>query len=198
MKKVLSGKLLLRLEPRIHGMLALRAAKEHSSINTVCARLIYDGLHGQKQSPWWLEESKKLVSQIRRRFGNELIGIAVFGSQVAGTATEDSDLDILIVLDSKVPLQRSLYSWWDEKIKWMGRAEATPQFVHLPDIPENAGGIWFEVAMASEILWEKGRRLNATIKALQKFIESDCVRRYWCSGQPYWVRRGDEEQRPRE
>ena len=194
MKREFSGKLLLRIEPRLHNLLASRASKEHSSINMLCVRLISEGLLEQKKSPWWLEEGKKIVPQLRHKFGTRLIGIAVFGSQVEGRATEDSDLDILIVLDADTPLQRSLYSWWDDAIKWEGSVEVTPQFVLLPKNLEDAGGIWFEVAMASEVLWERGRKLSTMIKALRKLIESDHIRRYWSNGQPYWIRRGDEEQ----
>lgn len=193
MNKEFSGKILLRIGPALHRVLAIRASKGQSSINALCARLLKDGLQRQSEGNWWSEDCKKIVWTLRRRFGRQLLGVAVFGSQIEGTATEDSDLDILIVLD--VPIRRSLYLWWDENIKWQGRSGASPQFVHLPDDVETAGGIWFEVAMASQILWERGRRLSSTIAKIKVLIETDRVRRYWSNGQPYWVRRENEEQR---
>lgn len=192
MNKEFSGKILLRIEPALHKVLAIRASKGRNSINALCAQLLKDGLQRQSEINWWSEDCKKIVETLRRHFGRQLLGVALFGSQIEGTATEDSDLDILIVLD--VPIQRSLYSWWDENIKWQGRADASPQFVHLPDDVETAGGIWFEVAMASQITWERGHKLSSAIAELKKLIETDRVRRYWSNGQPYWVRRENEKQ----
>lgn len=194
MKREFSGRLLLRIDPALHGRLYSVADKRGVSINALCAGLIGDGISGKAASPWWLAECSKLVKLLQKHFADKLAGVVLFGSQVNHTSTDASDLDVLIVLDSRVRINRSLYSWWDDAIAWKGRAEASPQFVNLPKGAGEAGSIWFEVAMASEILWERGRVISSVIRKLKKFIEDDRIRRHFVSGQTYWVRRDDEEQ----
>ncbi len=186
----------MRLEPGLHRLMAARAEKEGVSINGLCARLLKHGLQTKSAVRWWQGPCEDVVAELRRHFGSALIGVAVFGSQVQGTATDQSDLDLLIVLDPATPVRRSLYSWWDQNIKWQESVELSPQFVNLPISDEDAGGIWFEAALASEILWERGRALTNIFKRLRSLIETDRVRRHWLSGQAYWVRREDEESRP--
>lgn len=188
--KVFSGKLLLRIDQALHNALARRAEKMRVSINTLCAKFLQTGLNQKETIPWWQGEARKLVEPLQKHFGKDLIGVAVFGSYVHGTATEKSDLDILIVLDSQITLQRSFYTWWDENIKSSLDVELAPQFVNLPKDVNMVGSIWLEAATASHIVWERGSRLSDVVDEIRKFIANDGARRYWLSGQPYWVRRG--------
>ncbi len=194
-----SGKFLLRIDPALHRALARRAKKAGVSLNALCADFLRGSLQAPDRTPWWSELGEAVVALLARRFGKGLVGVLVFGSYLQGTATEDSDLDLLIVLDAGVPLRRGLYRWWDEAIADLSASvELSPQFVHLPDAAKEAGGIWLEAAMAHEILWERGRRLSTMLDRLKSSIARDGVRRYWSNGQPYWVRRGDEEPESRE
>lgn len=178
------------MDGAIHKRLAQCAEGFHVSINELCLRFIRSGLEGgSKDDPWWKKEGMGLVDLIRRRFGGDVVGIAAFGSQVSGTATASSDLDILIVLDAHIPLSRSFYSWWDEAVPQKNGGEINPQFVHLPKETKEAGGIWLEAALVLHIFWERGRKLSSFIARLKELISSDLVRRYWLNGQPYWVRR---------
>lgn len=187
--------MLLRLDPALHRRLALRAQERRVSVNRLCADLLERGLGHREVRPWWEDQAKGVVDLLRRHFGGALLGVAVFGSQVQGSASEGSDVDFLIVLDRRTSLQRSLYAWWDGAVRWEGPAEASPQFVHLPKDPAEAGGIWLEAAVASEILWERGRAFSSMLVRLRGEIKSGAVRRFWSNGQPYWVRGEDEEQR---
>lgn len=195
MKEGFSGRMLLRLDPALHRRLAVRAREHRVSINGLCAGLLEQGLQRQGAEPWWADQGKRIVDVLRRRFGTALVGVAIFGSQVQGTATDDSDVDFLIVLENEEPIRRTLYGWWDSAVRWEGRAEASPQFVHLPANVAEAGGIWLEAAVASEIIWERGRTLSSMLAKLRAEITSGAVRRFWNNGQPYWVRGEDAEQR---
>lgn len=42
----------------------------------------------------------ELAARVRERFGSRVARMAVFGSQARGEATEDSDVDLLVVLDA--------------------------------------------------------------------------------------------------
>jgi predicted nucleotidyltransferase len=53
------------------------------------------------------ERDKELVSEFKRRLSSDLERrlrkLIVFGSRVKGEATEDSDLDIIALIDEKTP-----------------------------------------------------------------------------------------------
>ena len=124
---------------------------------------------------------------VKSKWGKNLLGILLFGSQVTGEATASSDTDFLIVLSDEVPLTRSLYRYWDEHLVSDETASINPQFVHLPKSPHETGGLWFEAAMAGEILWDNGGVIRKFLEDVKKRVAADEIRRYWSNGQPYWA-----------
>lgn len=44
---------------------------------------------------------KKVTKKLKRFFGNELIAVIVFGSRVRGDFTQESDLDILVIVKKR-------------------------------------------------------------------------------------------------
>lgn len=191
-----SGKFVLRLEPKFHRLLSQEAKRRRASLNSLCISLLQRGLEKGESTDERFEFLKPVLDQIKSHFGKDLQGVFIFGSQVTGQATESSDLDLLIVLEKLIPLARSLYRWWDEKVSLSGTIVVNPQFVHLPLSVEEAGSLWLEVATASQMIWEKDRVITDFLELLREFIASDRVRRHWSQGQPYWVRQS-EEQRPK-
>lgn len=191
-----SGKFVLRISPQLHRQLAREASRLGISLNQLCSNLLEKNpnLEGLKRERFNFLDP--ILHETKQRFGKDLVGVAVFGSQVTGQATTGSDLDLLIVLALTVPIYRPLYSWWDEKITAPGATIVNPHFVHLPPTPEEAGSLWLEVAIAHEVLWQRENQLGRVITKILDRIASDRLRRYWSNGQPYWVRT-DEEQRPR-
>ena len=93
----------------------------------------------------------------------------------------------------EIPLTRSLYQWWDDQVLPPDQMIWNPQFVHLPSSAEQAGGLWFEIALAHQILLEKGGKISDLIASLNSLIADDQVRRYWSNGHPYWVWRNHEK-----
>jgi len=189
-----ASRFLLRLKPELYRSLTSRAESEGVSINSLCNSILAEGVDEDSRRRWWKEPAGDVVETLTRHFGRDLVGVALFGSRVDGTATEGSDLDMLIVLREGFAISRSLYSWWDRNIEWHERTELSPQFVSMPADVRNIGGLWLEIALVGEVLWERGRRLTTMLGETRRLIEQDAVRRYWSNGQPYWVWRKDEEQ----
>src|SRR5436309_6925289 len=155
-KRTPSGKFVLRIEPGLHALLRRAAQEQGVSLNEYCARKLAAPT-GSLAAGGGLGQA---VGRAAALFGGDLIGVAAFGSWARGEAADGSDLDLLIVLESRLRLGRKLYRLWDESpITWGGRA-VEPQFVHLPDAGETVAGIWAEVAVDGIVLFENGLRLS--------------------------------------
>lgn len=183
----------MRLTPQMHRHLAREANKKRVSLNRFCAQLLETGLTRQEPGSRKFDFLIPVTKQLKAHFGTKLMGVALFGSQVAGKATESSDYDLLVVLAPTEKLTRSLYAWWDNQMDLPSDRTINPHFVPLPDSIDEAGGIWFEVAAASEILWEEDSKVAQFLDKLRGLIAGDRIRRFWTNGVPYWVRREESE-----
>ncbi len=191
-----SGKFVLRLPAELHKRLNAEAKKQGQSLNNICLKFLSQGLDPKKENKGSGQKYRGILKMLKQHFKAQLLGILIFGSQISGEATASSDVDFLIILSSSIPLTRSLYSWWDKKIGGIAhpKEELNSQFVHLPTSPLQAGGLWFEVALAHEILWERGSCISSFLKGLKGMISEGEVRRFTSHGQPFWVWRENEKQ----
>ncbi len=128
-----------------------------------------------------------VLKQLKLEFGDELIGLLRFGSQVRGDALESSDDDYLIVLDSNKKLSRDLYRVWDHKISV--DSKISPHFCHLPNDLLNAGGLWLECALNSDVIFDPSDLLRKSVKELLVLIASGHYLRKLSHGHPYWVKK---------
>ncbi len=191
-----SGKFILRSPAELHQRLVQEAYQKGMSLNQICLHFLSEGLDRLKNKEKSFDKYLWILKPLRKYFKEQLLGVILFGSQVTGEATPASDVDFLIVLSPSSPLSRASYRWWDQHIG-ESRHEGkilNPQFVHLPASPRKAGGLWFEVALAYSILWEKGKRISSSLKGIKKIIYNGEIRRFVSHGQPYWVWRNDEKQ----
>ena len=184
-----SGRFVIRIPEGLHKILVERADSQNSSLNKLCQILIEKGLREKEEAPWRKEVSPLLLL-LKQKFGSQLTGILLFGSQIQGNATQQSDLDVLVVLAEEIPLKRNLYQWWDSTF-FQKSLTINPHFVHLPQDISQVGGLWFEVALSHEIIYEKRNNLSSIIKKLLSCIQKGEVARAFSNGHPYWVRRED-------
>lgn len=183
----LSGKFVLRLDPALHEALHEKAANTGLSLNETCVRFLEAGLQQKAAPKPWLAPVRKRLQILHRTFGKKMLGAAVFGSQVEGTATPSSDVDLLIVLDSSVPVRRSLYRQWEKSNLQPDSFLINPHFVHFPDSAKEASGLWFEVALEHETIYQQKGCLEAFFAKLLSQIRAGKIRRDWSHGHPYWV-----------
>ncbi len=189
----LSGRFVLRLDPRLHGRLKARAEFEGISLNALCARLLSEGLEDASRSrgPEVPGLDPGLLDGVQREWRRDLVGIVLFGSAARGEAGEGSDLDLLLVLAAGVPIERALYDRWDRLIRARKRSEdgrVSPHFVSLDTSPEEAGGLWLEVAREGIVLRDREGRVARFLTALRDHIGTGAVVRKTVHGHPYWVR----------
>ena len=186
-----SGKFVLRVSPFLHQRLAEKAQQQHVSLNQVCVSMLQESLSEKSKTvlPPWQKPAEEILKQMKKKFREDLLGLVVFGSQVRGDATKHSDLDLLVVLDENVPIKRGLYAWWDSVVTWKGNIkEINPHFVHLSPSPQQATGLWYEIAMFHKIIFEKGKQISVFIEELILSMEQGKISRSVSNGHPYWIK----------
>ena len=178
-----SGRFVLRIDPGLHAVLRRAAGEAGLSLNDYCARrLAFPGADVAA-----LPGAGAVVARAAGLFGADLVGVAAFGSWARGDATSGSDVDVLVVLESTVPLTRQLYREWDGRpIEWSGRP-IEPHFLHLPTPERTGAGIWAEVALDGIVLFERGLRLSRCLSGVRGDIAAGRLVRRLVHGQPYWT-----------
>lgn len=169
-----SGKFVLRLPPLLHRQLREEAEIHSASLNA----WIISRLSGGQPS------LNPAINQIKEAFGDSLIGVVLFGSNVRGEQRENSDVDLLIVMHEDAALDRALYKKWDEKLD-IGH-EYSPQFSHFPK-GEKASSLWLEVAMEGEILLDTDYQIKVKLRDIRESIAAGKYVRKISHGHPYWI-----------
>jgi len=179
-----SGRFLLRVDPNLHAALKASARELGLSLNDYCARKLASPVDAAALA----DDGAALVRRAAAQHGPDLVGVVVFGSWARGEAGAASDVDLLVVLDPRLPLTRALYRVWDaDAILWDGR----PVEVHLVTLPaaeDPPTGIWAEVAIDGLVLFERGRRVSAWLGRVRRSIAAGRLVRRAVQGQPYWAR----------
>ena len=173
-----SGKFVLRVPQALHSRLRAMAHNEGISLNqAIIQKLHLEKSHNEPSNLSWLLNA----------WPDQVLALIKFGSQVRGEASDNSDVDLLIVLDQKTDLSTQLYRQWtrilpEEFSRW------SPQFAHLSSTIQDVGSLWFEVALEGEFLWERNDSVREFIYQLKDAIASGYLIRKWSHGQPYWIR----------
>ncbi len=192
-----SGKFVVRVSPELHAQLQETSRARGLSLNELCRNRLAQEAAVQRVPGARLSLSHVLLKDIAS-LPLPVEGIILFGSKVRGDATAASDTDLLIVLNSTVPVSRNNYSVWDERLKKhateIRELNLVPHFANLPASPTDGGSLWLEVSLNGHILWEKEpARIGGFLYALREAIAEGQFQRKISHGHPYWVRRGDEE-----
>lgn len=178
-----SGRFVLRIDPGLHAALREAARASGVSLNEYCARKL--------ATPFGRLEGWEMASQAIRRagqvVGGHLISVVAFGSWAREELHEQSDVDILVVVDHKLKLSRDLYLAWDEApLTWRDR-RVEPHFVHLPDPERVLLGLWAEVAIDGIVLFTRDLRLPSLLVRLRHDIAARRIVRRVVHGQSYWT-----------
>ena len=126
-----SGRFVLRLPSELHGALRTLAMRKGLSLNELCLRAIKNYVTGMETD----EENgarahQKWFMVIQDILAESLLGVVLFGSKARGEDHIASDIDLLIVVATDLPLTRRLYALWDEHLSG---EQYSPHFVHLPE-----------------------------------------------------------------
>ena len=119
--------------------------------------------------------------------GDALLAVVAFGSWARQEMGENSDVDLLVIVEDGLRIDRKLYRKWDESpLAWNGHS-LEPHFVHLPDSGNRMSGLWAEVAVDGLVLFERGLRVSTRLVEFRREIASGRIFRRRSHGQSYWV-----------
>lgn len=175
-----SGRFVLRIDAALHAALREAARQAGLSLNEYCARKL--ALPGDVTGP-----ATAVVQRAASLGGESLVGVAAFGSWARDALADSSDVDLLIVLDQVIALDRRLYRAWDRiPLSW-NEHPVEPHFVHLPLPGARVSSLWAEVAVGGIVLFERGFVLSKRLVAIRERIAAGHLMRRTIHGQPYWV-----------
>lgn len=176
-----SGRFVLRLPPSLHARLRNEAGDSGVSLNELCVKKL-------GAAPCDLPEAfRDLVSAAKVAFGADLVGVILYGSWARGDATNSSDIDMMIVLDSRVPLNMQLYEGWVEREWKVGSHGLEVHFAHLPSAAELPSGLWAEISLDGRVIYESELAVTRTLATVRRRIAAGELVRRTSHGQPYWV-----------
>ena len=178
-----SGRFVLRIDPSLHATLRAGARSVGVSLNRYCAREL--GSPGSELP----QPAGEAVGRAHSILAESLLGVVVFGSWARGEPSSESDLDILLIADDRLPIARALYRQWDDSpvLEWDGHT-VEPHFVHLPADGEAPSGLWAEVAMDGLVLFERGLAVSRALAGVRRRILEERLSHRVVHGNSYWVR----------
>ena len=172
------------MPPALHAVLqgAAPARASGLSLNAYCVRQLAQAGLGVAGD----EDATALLARARAVAGDALSAVVLHGSWVRGEATPASDVDALVVVESRLALSRALYRAWDaQPITWRGR-RVDPHFVH-PAPEGEVSGLWAELALDGIVLFERDWKLSAHLARIRRAIVAGRLVRRVVHGQPYWT-----------
>lgn len=184
----------------LHARLREEALRTGQSLNQLCVtRLDANGQLPAKPGRDPVQAGllpAGFLEKIVLHWPEDLVGLILFGSAARGDATEDSDIDLLLVMRSGVKITRALYRLWDESFREPAGARddsrASPHFVILPGSVREAGGLWYEAAIDGIALWECDRRVSRFLGSVREAMGQGRIQRRMLHGSPYWIREDKE------
>ncbi len=133
-----------------------------------------------------------IVNKAKNLFGDNLLGVVVFGSYARSEATESSDIDILVVVSSSIKIDRNLYRKWQQKeessdLENFNGLELSVNFSNLPERSFTCSGLWLEISLDGIVVWDPNFILNKFLISVRKHIALGEVSYRETHGQRYWV-----------
>lgn len=180
-----SGRFVLRLPSALHETLRAEASEAGISLNELCVRKLAG------VSPSYPGRVGELIARATEQFGKDLRGVVLYGSFARGEAATVSDIDIMIVLDPRVPLNLTLYHGWDSEEWQLDEHAIDIHFSHLPSTRELPSGLWAEIALDGKVLHESDLAVTRLLASVRRRIAAGELVRRTTHGQPYWVRGPD-------
>lgn len=184
---------LARMPIQLFNALRQHAGAQEESINSALVQLLEKALQTEALSikVTLAPALARALRSVKQLFGAELLGVVLFGSTARGEDRPGSDVDILLVLNSKRQLNRELYDQVYASLLESDKDKAAPHLsLHLINLPENdtaVDGFLLEVALEGIVLFERDFLVSRFFIKLRKMITVGYFVRETLYGHPYWI-----------
>jgi len=144
--------------------------------------------------------ASKLVELLKKRFGEDLVSVVVFGSVARGNSRKDSDLDVLIVVRGlpEGKLERSklfddVEAGLSEELALAASRGYSIAISPIIKTPEEAAGfspLYMDLTEDALILYDKGDFFSLVLENEKKVLEKLGYERVKLGKAWYWRKRG--------
>jgi hypothetical protein len=144
---------------------------------------------------------EKLVNALKKKFGDKLITVAVFGSVARGDARKDSDMDLMLVIDSlpKSRLKRQMEFMDVEKeikdyLDELTHAGYLLEFSPIIKTPEEAAKIsplYLDMIEDIVIVYDRGDFFRNVLEKLRNRLKKLGSMRVNIGKKWYWILKPD-------
>ena len=129
---------------------------------------------------------KNFISSLKRRLGENLISVVLFGSRARGDQKPESDWDLLII--AKNLPERFMQRYWFIKeslpTEWRGIVSIiakTPQ-----EFEANLASLYLDIALDGKVIYDKNNYAQNRLSDLKKLINKKGLRREKQDGDFVW------------
>jgi len=133
------------------------------------------------------QDLQTLIEHLRRHLGERLDAVVLFGSRARGEATEESDWDLLIVVEGlpRSPLARQRL--WLSIVPRAWLTQAAPLLRTPEEWYRRVTPLTLDIALDGRVLYDAQGRMQAFLKALRHHLHRIGLVRRHVDGQPVWL-----------
>ena len=136
--------------------------------------------------------AEKLVENLLKVFGEKLVSVALFGSAARGEAREDSDIDLLIVIEDLPKDRFERYELYREAEERLGdEASRISPILKTPEEASRITPLYLDLVEDSIILYDKGGFLRGILERLRKRLKELGAKRVRSGKCWYWILKPD-------
>ena len=139
----------------------------------------------------------KLLDALRDVYGDKLVSLVVYGSVARGDARRDSDLDVLIIVDDKLPRSRleriKTYLKAEDKILDLldklideGYAIEISPIIKSVEEAKYTSPLYLDMVEDAVIIYDKNNFFQQILLKLKKKLEELGAERIWIGRKWYW------------
>lgn len=145
------------------------------------------------KTPFYQEFQKikhTLLNKIQDYYGDNLLGVALFGSAARGDLTTSSDIDLVIVLrNNRYPMRKRVQEFWEnigEDITLIGYSFILSPLIYTLEEFQHICPFFLGFLEGLEILFEKDYSFSKLMQKLQEYLKSGKIKPRKLSGRLYW------------
>jgi predicted nucleotidyltransferase len=143
---------------------------------------------------------ERLRDRLRSHVGDRLVSLVLYGSRARGTHRNDSDIDVLIVIDGLSPdragrhaLLRPIKQTVDgEHARERGRP--APHLAYIVKTPEEAAHhapLYLDMTEDAILVWDRDGFFGGVLEGLRRRMAELGSRRIWLGEGWYWILKPD-------